>query len=51
MSHFPTIITGFLVMAMVLVAPHLDWPTARYTSIMCIVFALLFLFIDMGSSK
>lgn len=49
MSHFPTIITGFLVMAMVLVAPHLDWPTARYASIACIVFALLFLVIDIRS--
>ena len=38
-------------MGMALVAPHLDWPTARCASIACIVFALLFLFIDMGSSK
>ena len=51
MSHCPTIITGFLVMAMVLVAPHLDWPTARYASIACIVFALLFFFIDIRSSE
>ncbi len=38
-------------MGMVLVAPHLDWPTARYAAIACIVFALLFFFIDIWNSK
>lgn len=32
----------FHLMAMILVAPHIDWPTARIVSLTCLGFAITF---------
>ena len=43
--------TTFLLLAMALVSPHLDWPTARYAALVCILLAIIFFFIDLWIAK
>lgn len=38
--------TFFLMVPVVLIAPHLDWPTARSVSLACIGLSLLFWFLE-----
>lgn len=33
----------FLLMAMILVAPHIDWPTARVASLVCLGLTIIFM--------
>lgn len=51
MSLITPIAIAFLIMAMVIIAPHLDRPFARFMSIVCVAFAVFFIIADAVIAK